>query len=496
MDFLKKRVFFFGLLGFVIAINLYILSFKTGLWWDEGVYIGISKYIWSFGNAGYFEVIRPPVLPIIIGAFWFLGANPIIAGKAIILLFFIGLLFLTYEIGRNLWDRFTGFYSALLLASTPFIYSYSTKILSGIPAAFFALLGIYIYLSNKKPKALFFCGVALGLSFLMRFPGGIAFGVLALFVFLHNIKNIKLMLKNGVALFSGFSLIVAPYIIYNFYAYGNALLPFFAASRIIDATAWFHKSGVFFYTIELFYHNPFFIFLVFGIAYMLYQKSIQKMHILIGFMFLAYFSYFSFFLEAKELRFSLIFLPYVALIASLGMNRLLKAMSVLIYQTDAIKKLKTSNAKNVFTVLFIAISFMTVSFGVVTLTSSHLRWLEDPQTQDPYNEFLLFVENHSTNASILTSNPTIAAYTDSRVSYLRGWVAADEIYTREKDISSTLIIDTCALDCAPDDFICHESKDKFIAKTKKENTELFSTTANITGRLCTYSVYEINDFEG
>ena len=263
MDFLKKRVFFFGLLGFVIAINLYILSFKTGLWWDEGVYIGISKYIWSFGNAGYFEVIRPPVLPIIIGAFWFLGANPIIAGKAIILLFFIGLLFLTYEIGRNLWDRFTGFYSALLLASTPFIYSYSTKILSGIPAAFFALLGIYIYLSNKKPKALFFCGVALGLSFLMRFPGGIAFGVLALFVFLHNIKNIKLMLKNGVALFSGFSLIVAPYIIYNFYAYGNALLPFFAASRIIDATAWFHKSGVFFYTIELFYHNPFFIFLVF-----------------------------------------------------------------------------------------------------------------------------------------------------------------------------------------------------------------------------------------
>ncbi|MCK4551155.1 MAG: glycosyltransferase family 39 protein, partial [Candidatus Aenigmarchaeota archaeon] len=390
--------------------------------------------------------------------------------------------------------RFTGFYSALLLASTPFVYSYSTKILSGIPSAFFVLLGVYLFVSNKKikSKTLFFCGAFLGLSFLTRFPQGIAFGVLALFVFLSNIKNIKIALKNSIALFSGFSLIVAPYIIYNFYAYGNALLPFFAASRIIDATAWFHKSGVFFYAIELFYSNPFFIFLVFGIAYMLYQKPIQKMHILIGFLFLAYFSYFSFFLEAKELRFSLIFLPYVALIASLGMNCLLKTISVKLYRTDAIKKLKASNAKNVFTVLFITVSFITASFGFITLNSSHLHWLEVPQTQDPYNEFLLFVENHSTNENILTSNPTIAAYTDSRVLYLRGWVAAGEIYAREKDTSSTLIIDTCALDCAPDDFICHESKEIFITKMKNENTELFSTAANITGRLCEYSVYEIN----
>ena len=38
--------------------------------WDESVYMGMGKYIYSNGQIGLWEDIRPIVLPLILGLFW------------------------------------------------------------------------------------------------------------------------------------------------------------------------------------------------------------------------------------------------------------------------------------------------------------------------------------------------------------------------------------------------------------------------------------------
>ena len=140
MKFLKERKFFMLLLFAAIGINAYILSFSPAVWWDETVYIGIGKYIYSFGIDGFFEAFRPPILPLILGAIWKIGLNPIVFGRILSVLFFAGVLTLTYEIGKKFENKFVGFYAALLFAITPFVYTYSKLILSGIPSAFFVIL--------------------------------------------------------------------------------------------------------------------------------------------------------------------------------------------------------------------------------------------------------------------------------------------------------------------------------------------------------------------
>src|SRR3989344_1748702 len=78
--------------GLVIVIILFlILNFAfisfDNAGWDSAVYVGMGKYLFSHGQAGLWEPIRPLTLPIILGFFWKIGLNPLISGEIFILLF-------------------------------------------------------------------------------------------------------------------------------------------------------------------------------------------------------------------------------------------------------------------------------------------------------------------------------------------------------------------------------------------------------------------------
>ena len=98
-----------GNLGIVIVIALFlILNFAVINFndpeWDSAVYAGMGKYIFSDGQFGLWEPIRPLTLPIILGFFWKIGLNPLIAGEIFILLISVGVIILTYILSNNLFD--------------------------------------------------------------------------------------------------------------------------------------------------------------------------------------------------------------------------------------------------------------------------------------------------------------------------------------------------------------------------------------------------------
>ena len=162
---------------FLLVRIIYALRVHTVIW-DEAVYIGIGKYIYSLGGAGLWETIRPLGLPVILGFLWKLGANLIVAGEAVALVFSMLSILLVYLIGRNLFGKAAGIVAAAFFALTPVFFLYSSYILTEIPSTFFVLLAVYLYVCRNSAIG---AGISSALAMLFRFPQGIAllaFGII------------------------------------------------------------------------------------------------------------------------------------------------------------------------------------------------------------------------------------------------------------------------------------------------------------------------------
>jgi len=85
-----------GHISIIAIIILFIFSYyyyphpNADLWWDSSVYLGMGKYVYSFGEVGLYEGSRPLVWPLILGFFWKLGLDPIFFGRLMVLIFGIG----------------------------------------------------------------------------------------------------------------------------------------------------------------------------------------------------------------------------------------------------------------------------------------------------------------------------------------------------------------------------------------------------------------------
>ena len=97
---MKARASTFFWVVFVLFFLVRIfLSFKPHLvFWDEAVYIAMGKYLWSFGTIGFWEILRPIFLPLLIGVFWKMGFTPLILSELLLLCFAAGYFLFTYSL--------------------------------------------------------------------------------------------------------------------------------------------------------------------------------------------------------------------------------------------------------------------------------------------------------------------------------------------------------------------------------------------------------------
>ncbi len=335
----------FLIVTLIIHIAYFIISlFKNRvLWWDQSVYILIGRYFFSLGKEGFFESIRPPVWPFILGLTWKMGFNDILMSRLLSLIFTIGAALLVFLITRELFDEESALLSSGLFLINYLFLFYEQTGLTSIPSIFFALMGLYLLLrimmkmiknTMEVLKALF-VGILIGIATMTRFPQGMVMIIVTLF-FIYNLikaKNntissnkINNRTKNRTLLYTtlyvilGFLIITTPYLIWNYVAYKDPLHTLKLASDIIRRTP--PKKTLFYYWIILVERIETYLWLI-GIFYF-FKKEIRVdkkrfvlfFNILLPLSFIIYHSTIGF----KTTRFLLVCLPYIIIPSGFGIK--------------------------------------------------------------------------------------------------------------------------------------------------------------------------------
>jgi asparagine N-glycosylation enzyme membrane subunit Stt3 len=466
---LKKKVLNIDYLILILIMLFLIVKvpylFKAhNVIWDEAVYLGMGKYLFSGGNIGFWEIVRPIGLPLILGLMWKTGLNYIFFSEVISILFSIGNIIIVYLIGKNIVNKQMGFIAASILAITSVFFLYTNYILTAIPSTFFILLGVYIYL---KKQNLLLAGILCGTGALFRFPQGIILLSFIVAIFISNKKNIRTFIKKSFLFASGFILINIPFLIFNYFMYNketsklyHALFrpwilgswaQFNPAESIITNTLSKHLYNIFYYLLQLLKENTLFIFIIPGLIYILRKKipKKDKFNIILT-TFIIYLIYFTY-ISNKQVRFLLVFLPYASLIAAYGFY-----YSFLHSKKDRIR---------ILIVLFVVISLI----GVTARDFNYYNWRlkeELPLVDDYYRFFI----DKEIKGPILTTDPVPAVYVDAK--FIPFYFSIDQgyrIYNLNKD-------NTFATIFSPESFYCadEECKTKLInlSQTIEKNNKL------------------------
>ncbi|MEM4638063.1 MAG: hypothetical protein QXK76_03535, partial [Candidatus Woesearchaeota archaeon] len=116
---IKEKIWLIILIFIILKIfTINSELYKTPLW-DETVYLGMGKYLYSYGNSGLWESIRPIGLPIITGLMWTIGEQ-ILFTKILLIIFSSLLIYITYLLSLSLSsNKKTSIISVTLLLITP-----------------------------------------------------------------------------------------------------------------------------------------------------------------------------------------------------------------------------------------------------------------------------------------------------------------------------------------------------------------------------------------
>lgn len=419
---MKKKNVFWLIISLALALRLFFfVSYNSDLFWDEYVYIGMGRYIFSLGEIGIWEFIRPLFLPILLGSLWWLGFPLVVSGIALSIGASIGIIFLTYMITAKLRNESEALIASIIVAFTPIFFQYSFRILTEIYALLFSLLAIYFFISKGFVKS----GIFAGLAFMAKFPAGLV----AFFLILLSLNNRKKFYK----VFLPFFCISGFYLFLNKLLYKDAFIPLITGNYIIkNSGLWIFSEPWYFYIIEFFYQNPLYLFSIFGL--LLIIKKSQRLIPIIGFAFFIYFST----LVHKEARFMVMFLPYFAILAAFGIKTFFKS-------------------KHIYLIVFlISISVFTINFPQIEV-HRELDYLEHSIPDHVNGQILVSHPGVSFNSFNFVKPLYLPIYNSELSSY---WY--DYIKNNSQNISY-VFLDTCdGLICDPLDIGCKNNRDSTI----------------------------------
>ncbi|MBI5002373.1 glycosyltransferase family 39 protein [Candidatus Woesearchaeota archaeon] len=446
----KKYLFLFSLLLlFFLGLHVFFLFMRHhDIHWDEAVYISMGKYLYSLGTEGLFESIRPLGLPLVLGLFWKLGLGTVFVYQTVIFLFSLGVLFLVYLLGKELFSEESAFFACLALVLSPLFFQSSVSIMTEIPATFFILLSIYLLVRGKHT---FFVGIMASFAFLFKFPAGLLVPALLFVSVLEYVGHWKKLFFQCASFMFGVFLIQLPFFIFNYFMYrAHSATVFDAvfrplllaeghASNAVHAVSavW---QNIFYYMFEIIQNNPLLLLGFLGCISLFFSKSDKNKQLVLFVPLFVFFIYFTSIVN-KQLRFAVLFLPLLALFA----GHLLQQLLALVSQGKIVRKL-----------LFCLIIFYPLfTFSLLpTFTLAYRFYPEEVLLieQDYYSYF----SQHSFQGDILTTEPYFSAYTDGILAYpyYNNLTDALEIYEKYKDDASYVVFTSDFYPCT--DSACFE----------------------------------------
>ncbi|MBW2976311.1 glycosyltransferase family 39 protein [Candidatus Woesearchaeota archaeon] len=470
-DFLKDNFLIITLITLFLMIKVPYLFKTHNLIWDEAVYLGMGKYLFSFGDIGFWEIVRPIGLPLILGLIWKSGLNYVFFSELASILFATGNLILVYLIGKKIFNKKVGLVASFILAITSVFFLYTNYILTGIPSTFFVLCGIYIYIIRNN---MLLSGILCGTGALFRFPQAlilISF-ILTFFISLLGNRDIKSFFKKAILFSSGFLFIHLPFLIFNYFFYNKetsklwhslfrpwilgAWAQFNPAESVISGTLGSYLYNIFYYAAQLLKENTLMVFIIPGLIF-IFRKKLYKKESL-NFVMITLFLYFFYFtcILNKQTRFLVIFLPYAALIGAYGFYQ-----SFVHTDKDRLR---------ILIVIFVSISLI----GIISRDLNYYDWRvkEEPPIVSDYYKFFA---GKAVQGPILTTDPVPVAYADSK--FIPFYFSVDlgyKIYMSNKDKAFAVIFSPESFYCAEEDGGCNKKLKELSNSIENENELTFS----------------------
>jgi len=457
------------LLALVLVSKLIYFFAWHEVWWDSGVYVGMGKHIWSAGESGLLEHIRPPFWPLTLGFFWKLGLSPVFFGRLLEIILFLGIIWLVYKLTSSWFEERVGLIAAAIVSFSSIFYHLGFHLYTEIPAVFLVLLAIYLF----EKKAVFTAGIITGLAFLTKFPTLLFFIVLGLvLIFRKEFRSI-------IPLTIGFVLPIVPFFISNFVFYGSFFEPLLAANEVIlralGCNVLRYKPWLFYFQALFSSETKLHLFGILGL--LLFFKEFSKKRLILLFSLVLPLAYFIQ-LHCRDYRYATLFIPFVACFTAFG----------LVFLFDLIFK----NIKG-HKIIFCVLTTLVLLFTFHTANAFY-RANEPAESDLVAQRYFYFLQNKTVEGEIWVSNPIISAYTDLRLEKIYYPIFGESVaadfsrYLKEHgDKISYVFLDNCGggLICHPEDAVCKEQTEKLIAQLDEGFIKVFDEE----NKGCWYKIY-------
>ena len=229
---------------FAFSIRFYYLvkSSEQAVWWDAADYLSTAKYFAGQAPDAFedfhMSYKRTFFLPFIWSLFFRLGASEFIINLTE-LLFSLAGIYLTYLIGKEMFDEKIGLIAAFLMSVFWSHLFWGLRFMMDIPSATFLLASFYFfwrgYVKKEKNLHLYLFGLFFGLAVFTKssvFSAIIPFGLYILIKErLKIFRNKKLILTALI-----FLLVIAPFVIYVQLKTGDAI------GKIVDINRFVNPS--------------------------------------------------------------------------------------------------------------------------------------------------------------------------------------------------------------------------------------------------------------
>lgn len=136
----------------LIALLIRIIGLDQSLWLDEGINVifatnlDFKSLVFSYSLGDF----HPPLYHLILKSQILLLGNSEISVRLPSIIFGLGTVYITYLIGRKIFDERTGLIASILLATSPLHIYYSQEARMYSMAAFFASLSVFSFISLLK----------------------------------------------------------------------------------------------------------------------------------------------------------------------------------------------------------------------------------------------------------------------------------------------------------------------------------------------------------
>ncbi len=188
---------------FVFSTLFFLFQHTTGISWDFASYVLNAKYL--FGDGFYFELLRPPLMPVLLGIFSVFGW---VASEYMYIIFVSSLyLFSCVRVSKTLGIDKRLFYAISL---NPFVLVYGLSV--GTELLSLALLQLFVHYLLKKDGMK--SGLSLGMCSLVRYTN-LVFAPLIIFS-----KNLKVIIIFSITM----AITFVPWLVYNHLNYGHPLM--------------------------------------------------------------------------------------------------------------------------------------------------------------------------------------------------------------------------------------------------------------------------------